>query len=147
MDQFWVFRAGETVEFEGVKATWIASMTPHAMLAALSGGAYTPTEIHRTSKYMYANGSTVFLMRTPENKTYVMQSYVTEVDPSLTFDRLAQLGSKLKLPAGWKFEAKTLDKELTIEPGKAGSVAHIIRDELHNVYEGCGFDATCSYVP
>jgi hypothetical protein len=147
MDQFWVFRAGETVEFEGVKATWIASMTPHAMLAALSGGAYSPTEIHRTSKYLYANGSTVFLIRTPEEKTYIMQSYATEVDPSLTFDRLAQLGSKLKLPAGWRFEAKTLDKELTIEPGKSGSVAHIIRDELHNVYEGCGFDATCSYVP
>ena len=147
MDQLWVLRAGETVEFEGVKATWIASMTPRAMLAALSGRAYTPTEIHRTSKYLYANGSTVFLMRTPEGKTYVMQSYVTEVDSSLTFDRLAQLGSKLKLPAGWRFEAKMLDKELTIEPGKSGSVAHIIRDELHNVYEGCGFDVTCSYVP
>jgi len=60
---------------------------------------------------------------------------------------LAQLGSKLKLPAGWKFEAKTLNKELTIEPGKSGGAAHIIRDELHNVYEGCGFDATCNYVP
>ena len=88
MDQLSVFRAGETVDFEGVKATWMASMTPQAMLAALSSGAYTPTEIHRTSKYLYANGSTVFLMRTPEEKTYVMQSYATEVDPSLTFGRI-----------------------------------------------------------
>jgi hypothetical protein len=25
-------------------------------------------------------------------------------------------------------------------------IPHIIRDDLHDVYEGCGFDATCNYV-
>ena len=76
-----------------------------------------------------------------------MQSYASEVDPKLSFDQLSQLGSRLKLPAGWTFEAKTLDQDLTVDPRNANGLAHIIRDELHNVYEGCGFDAACNYVP
>jgi hypothetical protein len=43
--------------------------------------------------------------------------------------------------------AKTLTRELTIDPRKANGVAHIVRDGLHNVYEGCGFDKACNYVP
>ncbi len=76
-----------------------------------------------------------------------MQSYATEVDKNLTINNLPQLATKLKLPDGWAFETKTLEKDLTIDPRKAEGVAHIIRDDLHNVYEGCGFDAACDYVP
>ena len=75
------------------------------------------------------------------------QSYATEVDKDLSFDKLPQLGSKLKLPAGWSFEVKTLDKDLTLDPCNANGVAHIVRDDHHNIYEGCGFDKTCNYVP
>ena len=90
----------------------------------------------------------IFVMRPPGGKVaYVMQSYATEVDPSLSFDRLAQLGTALKLPEGWSFEAKPLGQDLTIDPRNAGGVAHIVRDELHNVYEGCGFDTDCNFVP
>jgi hypothetical protein len=146
MNEMWCFKAGETVDFLGVAATWMAAMSPEDM-KGVSGKNYTPGEIHRESKYLYAKGSTVFLIRTPEGKAWVMQSYATEVDKDLTFARLPQLGSKLKLPSGWKFEAKLLTKALTVDPRNAQGVAHIIRDDLHNVYEGCGFDAACSYVP
>lgn len=146
MDENWVYRVGETVDFMGVKATWMASMSPEQMRGAVSKP-YEGVEIHRESKYLYKKGSTVFLMRTPEGKTYVMQSYATEVDKDLAFAQLPQLGGKLKLPAGWKFEAMTLTKDLTVDPRKANGTAHIVRDDLHNVYEGCGFDAACNYVP
>jgi len=26
-------------------------------------------------------------------------------------------------------------------------VAHLVRDNLHDIYAGCGFDAACSYIP
>ncbi len=146
MDENWVFAAGETVDFDGVAATWMASMSPPMLLSTIAAP-MTPVEIHRQSKYLYRKGSQVFLMRTPDGKAYVMQSYATEVDKSLTFEQLPQLGAKLKLPAGWSFEAKTLTEDLTIDPRNANGVAHIIRDSLHNVYEGCGFDAACNYVP
>jgi hypothetical protein len=61
---------------------------------------------------------------------------------------LPELGAKLKgLPKDWAFEVKTLDRDLTVEPGSVEGVARIVRDELHDVYEGCGFDAACNYVP
>jgi hypothetical protein len=146
MDQVWV-RVGETVSFDGVAATWMALMTPKAMLADLNSGPYIPQEIHRATKYLYSSGSTVFLMHTPDKKTYVMQSYVSEIDPNLTFDQHPWLGSKLKLPPGWTFEAKILTGDLTIDRRIANNTAHIVRDELHDVYEGCGFNPACNYVP
>jgi hypothetical protein len=147
MDQLWAFVAGETVDFHGVKAIWVAAMTPEDMTGLLKGP-FTPGQIQRASKYLYAAGSAVFLLRQPDGKAWVMQSYATEVDAALTFETLSQIGTRLALPEGWRFETKTLTSDLTIDPRKAPeSKAHIIRDNLHNVYEGCGFDAACSYLP
>jgi hypothetical protein len=87
-------------------------------------------------------------MRAPEGKVWVMQSYANEVDPTLALAQLPELGAKLKdLPKDWTFEVKTLDRDLTVEPERVEGVARIVRDELHDVYEGCGFDAACNYVP
>ena len=51
-----------------------------------------------------------------------MQSNATEVDKNLTFAQFPELGSRLKLPPGWKFESKTLTKDLTVDPRKATGV-------------------------
>jgi hypothetical protein len=75
-----------------------------------------------------------------------MQSYAGEADKHLTFVRLPQLGRELKLPNGYKFEAVTLTKELTIVPLRANGVEHIVRDDLHDEYEGCGFALACDYI-
>ena len=87
------------------------------------------------------------MLRGADGKTWVMQSYATEVDKDLTFEKLPELGSKLKLPDGFKFEVVTLTKDPTVDPRKADGLAHIIRDDHHDVYEGCGFDAACNYTP
>lgn len=147
MDELWIFKAGEIVDFHGVTATWMASMTPEVMKGMVKAN-YYPGEIHRESKYLYKKGTQVYLLRTPDKISWVMQSYATEVDKDLNIKQLPQLADKLKnLPDGWTFEVKTLEENLTIDPRRADGVAHIVRDELHNVYEGCGFDATCDYTP
>ncbi|HXW20784.1 MAG TPA: hypothetical protein VEK35_09800, partial [Roseiarcus sp.] len=38
MDQLWIYAAGETVDFDGVAATWVAKMTALDVLAGLTGG-------------------------------------------------------------------------------------------------------------
>jgi hypothetical protein len=78
-----------------------------------------------------------------------MQAYTKVVDPALNLSALPDLGSKFKsLPAGWQFKVKTLDKDLTISPpAKGGHKAHVMADEFDNVYEGCGYDAACNYIP
>jgi len=64
--------------------------------------------------------------------------------------KLAQLGSKLqKLPAGWKYVVKTLEKDLAFDVRTAtpAGLKHLTLDEFGNVYLGCGFDAACNYMP
>ena len=76
----------------------------------------------------------------------IHQSRRSEPDP----DNLNTVGSKLKnLPAGWKFETKVLTENLSLDTGRAGGWAAIIRDELGNTYQGCGYgkDVSANYVP
>ncbi len=73
-----------------------------------------------------------------------MQAYSLIVDPTLTYDLLASLGSKLKLPPGWKFRVKVLGKDLTIRA--VNGIAHIMQDDLESTYDLCG-DGSSNYQP
>jgi len=142
MDELHVYRAGETVNFMGVAATWVGSVPPEQVRNALSAP-YVAVEMHLEWRFSYRKGSMAFFLHSPDHKTWVMQSYTTEVDAELTFEQLSELGGKLNLPPGWIFEAHRLSKGLTVDPRNAYGTARIVRDDLHNVYTGCGFDTTC----
>jgi hypothetical protein len=43
--------------------------------------------------------------------------------------------------------AKMLGHDLTVDTVDADGVAHIICDDLHNVYKGIGFDAAYNFAP
>lgn len=149
MDELLLHVAGETADFAGVKATWMAAIEE----SALKGGSnepYTPGTNRQLSKWVFRAGSPVFLLRTPESRTYVMQAFTTEVDGQLTYEQLPQLGDRMtKLPPGWTFEVKTLDSDLVFDTTKANpeGLKHLIKDEFKNVYLGLGFDAASNYVP
>ena len=111
---------------------------------------YQPLTNNQFSKWVFKKGNTVFLLRAPEGKVYVMQAFTNIADPGLTYDQLPQLGSKMKkLPAGWKYEVKTLDRDLAFDLRKAtpAGLKHLTLDEFANVYLGCGFDSACNYMP
>ena len=97
------------------------------------------------SKWVFKKGNTVFLLRAPEGKVYVMQSYTTGEDPNLTYEQLPQLGTKLqKLLPGWNYEVKTLTQDLAFDTRKAtpAGLKHLTLDEFGNAYLGCGFEET-----
>lgn len=152
MDELWAYDAGETFDFDGLKATWMAKIEL-PLWDALHKEKDKPfppyVEAHpsRHSKYAWKKGSEVYLLRDPNGKVWIMQAYTNLVDNSLTIDGLRDLGSKLKLPRGWKYEVKTLDRELTYEPLAPSYTAYFIPDDLQNAYQGCGFDAACNYIP
>jgi len=152
VDEITLYAAGETYDFLGIKATWVAKMSV-ADLEAAGKAAQTPYEVvtnKQLSKWVYKKGNQVFLLRAPEGKVYVMQAYTTIEDPNLTYEQLPELGSKMKkLPPGWKYEVKTLDKDLVLDLRRAtpAGLKHLTLDEFANVYFGCGFDATCNYTP
>ncbi|HSO44357.1 MAG TPA: hypothetical protein VLQ47_02440 [Rhodoferax sp.] len=151
--RFWVldratfYQAGEVVDFGGIKAQWVASMTAEMMKTVVSGKPYSTAEITRDTEWFFAKGKPVYLLRAPQGKVWVMQVYSHAVDKTLAVDNLHQIGSKLTLPEGWKFEVKVLEKDLSQEPRRAKGIAYIMRDNLANTYMGCGFDAACNYIP
>lgn len=61
-----------------------------------------------------------------------MQAYSQIVDKKLKLKDLAGLGSKLALPADWKFRTRTLKKDLTLNTVGATTV---LQDELQNTYQ------------
>jgi hypothetical protein len=151
-DRLWSYDAGETRDFDGVKATWMASLKIDLAKAKREHDQPFPTyqegTVARKSKYEWLKGSQVYLLRSPDGKTWVMAAYTTLVDKSLTPAELPQLGMKLKLPPGWKYEVKTLDRDFTLAPpASTGYLAHAVADDLQNVYQGCGFDDACNYIP
>ncbi len=74
---------------------------------------------------------------TTSGAVWVLQEFTKEVDPSLEADNLDQLGSKYKnLPEGWTFETLVLTANLSLNTGRAGGWAAIIRDEFGCTYQG-----------
>ena len=152
VDELYLYAAGETFDFSGVKATWVAEMSVQDLEEA-SKASQTPYQAltnKQFSKWVFKKGNQVFLLRAPEGNVYVMQAYTTSEDPGLTYEQLPQLGSKLKkLPPGWKYEVKTLTQDLAFDVRKAtpAGLKHLTLDEFGNVYLGCGFDSACDYMP
>jgi hypothetical protein len=146
MDHLTVALVGEPREFDGLKFNFVASMQMPPNFKpgeGQAGFAFQPTQIRRVTKYEYLKGNPVFLLLSPDGHTWVMQTYTTHTDRTLTQADLPNLSSRLKLPAGWQFKVKTLDRDLIIN---TTGLAHIVPDNLENMYQGC-FDTVCNFIP
>jgi hypothetical protein len=129
---------GAERDFDGLKSRWMGQVKlPKGVdLKKKGSSGYKPTTIARKSQMGFGKGKPVFILDDPEGNPWVMQAYSLIVDPNETYDSLKDLGSKLKLPAGWKFRVKILDEDLTIRA--VNGVAHIVQDDLENTYDLCG---------
>jgi hypothetical protein len=146
MDVLTVSLIGEPRDFDGLTFNFMARMTmPPGFTPGKgqAGFAYQPTQIRRNSRYEFLKGKPVFLLQSPDGQTWVMQTYTTHTDPSLTEADLPNLAQKLKLRAGWQFKAKTLDRDLAIT---TTGLANIVPDDLENMYQGC-IDGVCDFDP
>jgi hypothetical protein len=77
-----------------------------------------------------------------------MQASSRIVDPTLSYADLPNLGTKLKLPPGWTYRTKVLDRDLGL--GTINGLARVVQDDLENTYNAC-FEAdgktNCTYKP
>ncbi|MCX6244152.1 MAG: hypothetical protein NTU98_05545 [Bacteroidetes bacterium] len=142
-------QAGYIVDFHGVRLTWMGEMIAEDVFGQMTGPAYIPALIYRLTKWTWKAGKKVHLLREPGGPTWVMQEYCKKVDPELTIDNLDQVGSKLKLPHGWKFETKVLTRDLVLDTTCCDGWASMLRDELQCTYQACGYDSDTSanFVP
>jgi hypothetical protein len=122
--------AGKTIDAEGLALT--ARATINVGLAALRAKPYSERTIDRETRYVFRANQPVFLLVRPDGVRYAMQSYAQMIDKSLTYDDLPGLASRLKLPAGWRYEVMKPDSDLLL--GATGK-AIVVQDDLDDTYQ------------
>ena len=133
--------------FQGVKAVWESTL--QADPSALKTTPYKTSVVARDSKIVFPAGEPLFILNDPKsNSSWVMKSWSEIVDSNLNYEKLPELGSKLKLPKGWSYHVYTPNIELTISAINGNT--HIIQDEFLNTYDGCYSEdgkSSCSFQP
>jgi hypothetical protein len=145
--------ANNVRNFAGLDTRWGANgaLDAEDMSKGESFYAYTPVICNRT--WYYNAGQPVFLLDAPNGMTFVMQSYSIIVDKNQKYEDLPNLGSKLKLPEGWKFRSVTLTKDLTVNGITINGTPNnwrVTQDDLINTYSACWEaegQSSCNYRP
>ena len=103
-------------------------------IADAMGGetAYVPREVARTTSWVYEAGKPVYELLDPEGRIFDMQSYSVQSVPQ-TEATLLDLGQELTVPAGWTWQTRVLDAELTVTA--VDGVATVVQDERGNTYQ------------
>lgn len=122
--------AGRTVTVDGLAMTERATLD--LSLFDLRQKPYQERRIDRSTRWVYDAGLPMFVLQGPDGSRYAMQSYAQIVDPALTYDALADLGSRLALPGGWTYSVSTPDQQL-VYPSDGQAV--IVQDDLDNTYQ------------
>ncbi len=126
-------------DFNGVKASWVAQLS----MGDNAGGVgestpYKPMTIARKSGLGWNKGTTVLLLDDAEGNTWIMKGFQQGLKPQFTYEQFVAAGESnfKKLPTGWKFRTKTLDKDFVEVP--EGGIATIMPDEFFNIYDKTG---------
>jgi len=98
--------------------------------------AYRVLVSRRTNTFSYKAGEQVHELVTPEGQVYTMFSLSLKADPNNTIENLPTLGKRLKLPAGWTYRVRTLDKDLVLSSSyDADPPNTIVLDQFEGNYQ------------
>jgi len=130
--------AGVERDFNGIKAAWVAQLNMGTNTSVGESTPYKPMTIARKSGMGWNKGTTVLLLDDADGNTWIMKGFQVGLKPQYTYEQFVAAGQSQfkKLPAGWKFRIKTLEKDLVETP--EGGVATIMPDEFFNVYDKTG---------
>jgi hypothetical protein len=134
-DRLDVLDVGDNRTFGGITGTWMGVAGAATLDAAVQSG-YDPGYVCRNDAFTFSNGAEVYLLDAPDGEVFVMQSFTRHWDPTLSEDNLADLAGRLDLPDGWGFRTHVLDQDLEVTSSKVDNLAHVLQDNLHNVYQG-----------
>lgn len=130
---------GKERVFNGMTTAWVAQLS----MGDNAGGVaettpYQPVSIARKSGVGWNKGTQVLLLDDAEGNTWIMKGFQLGLKPQRTYQQFvaAGAGNFKKLPPGWTFRVKTLEKDLIEVP--EGGVATIMSDEFFNVYDKTG---------
>lgn len=129
--------AGSTVNttkesFGGIEMNLRATVQLNLLKQLIGSKQFSPNEIVRTTNFVYKAGTPIYELTSPAGDVYVMQSYSQIVNPSLSMSDLLDLAKQLKLPAGWTYQSRVLDQDLSLV---ANGIAYVLQDNLSNSYQ------------
>lgn len=130
---------GKERVFNGVTTAWVAQLSMGDNAGGVSETKpYLPVSIARKSGVGWNKGTRVLLLDDAEGNTWIMKGFQLGLQPQRTYEQFvaAGAGNFSKLPPGWKFRIRTLDRDLVEVP--EGGVATIMSDEFFNVYDKTG---------
>jgi len=126
-------------DFNGIKASWVAQLDMGDNAGGVAESTpYKPMSIARKSGLGWNKGTTVLLLDDADGNTWVMKGFQLGLKPKQTYAQFVAAGAKnyTKLPQGWKFRIKTLEKDYIEVP--VTGVATIMPDEFFNIYDKSG---------
>ena len=122
--------AGQTTTFGGIAMRKEATVDIGNPVTAARP--YTPHAVNRGAEFTFDAGQQVYELVEPNGTRWVMQSWSQKTDPTLSQADLPGLASRLTLPAGWKYDVRTLSAPLDVLTTTTS--AHVLQDNLNNSY-------------
>ncbi len=126
-------------DVNGIKATWVAQLDMGDNAGGVAESTpYKPMTIARKSGMGWNKGTTVLLLDDAEGNTWIMKGFQLGLKPQQTYEQFVAAGAAnyKKLPPGWKFRIKKLDKDYIEVP--VTGVATIMPDEFFNIWDKSG---------
>ncbi len=134
-DRLDIREVGDDRTFEDITGTWMAAVGAASLMDTADRGSYQPEYAYSTGDVTFSGGSEVYLLDAPDGEVFVMQSFSPRLDPTSRETDLAHLYTRLDLPEGWRFRAERLDEDMEVL-SNPDSLAHVLHDDLDNVYLG-----------
>ena len=127
---------GKERDFQGLKARWVMWFPIPDAIREGKDLSYSIMTAHRDTSMSVDKGSRVYILDDPQGTSFVMKSASLIKDPNQKFDDLKDLGSRLKLPEGWKFRTLVLEQDLVFMTDNG--TTNITQDDLGNTYDRVG---------
>lgn len=129
-------KVGKERDFHGLKARWVMWFPIPEVIREGKDLSYAIMTANRDTSMSIDKGSRVYILVYPQGTSFVMKSASLIKDPNQKFNDLKDLGSRLKLPTGWKFRTLILEQDLVFmtDNGKT----NITQDDIGNTYDRVG---------
>ena len=120
------------VDFDGLEMRQRATIDLNPLRLLRGEQPFSVARVKRSTIFHFRKGEVVHELISNTGAIYRMQSYAQIVDPELTQADLAELGTRLRLPPGWRYRSRKLAED---SPLRADGLAEVLQDELQNSYQ------------
>lgn len=129
-------KAGKVRDFQGLESHWVMWFPIPDAIREGKDLSYAAMVAKRDTSMGIDKGSRAYILDDPAGNSWVMKSASLIKDPKQKFEDLRDLGSRLKLPPGWKFRSPILEGDLVFLTDNGRT--QITQDDLGNTYDRVG---------